>query len=78
MNHSCSSRHPKARTSPPENPLPRLLAIHNPPSYPKPQHYLPNFNECWWDSFILDIAICNFIGALDSLLCCVAACASSG
>ncbi|CAM6099516.1 unnamed protein product [Calypogeia fissa] len=25
-------------------------------------HMLPNFNECWWDSLILDIAICNFLG----------------
>lgn len=23
------------------------------------QHYLPNFNECWWDSWILDVAVCN-------------------
>ena len=29
------------------------------------QHMLPNFNECWWDSWILDVAVCNFIG--DSL-----------
>jgi Phosphatidyl serine synthase len=27
------------------------------------QHMLPNFNECWWDSWILDVAVCNFIGA---------------
>lgn len=26
------------------------------------QHLLPNFNECWWDSWILDVAICNAIG----------------
>jgi hypothetical protein len=26
------------------------------------QHMLPNFNECWWDSWILDVALCNFIG----------------
>ncbi|BBN16349.1 phosphatidylserine synthase 2 [Marchantia polymorpha subsp. ruderalis] len=25
-------------------------------------HMLPNFNECWWDSIILDIMICNFFG----------------
>jgi len=24
---------------------------------------LPNFNECWWDSWVLDVAICNFAGA---------------
>ena len=28
------------------------------------QHMLPNFNECWWDSWILDVALCNFIGLL--------------
>jgi hypothetical protein len=27
------------------------------------QHLLPNFNECWWDSLLLDVAICNFLGA---------------
>jgi len=26
------------------------------------QHWLPNFNECWWDSWILDVLICNNIG----------------
>ena len=26
------------------------------------QHMLPNFNECWWDSWILDVAVCNFGG----------------
>ena len=25
-------------------------------------HMLPNFNECWWDSWILDVAMCNFLG----------------
>ena len=28
------------------------------------QHMLPNFNECWWDSWILDVAVCNFGGLL--------------
>ena len=23
---------------------------------------LPNFNECWWDSIILDVFCCNWIG----------------
>jgi len=23
---------------------------------------LPNFNECWWDSIILDVFLCNWIG----------------
>ncbi|KAB5538128.1 hypothetical protein DKX38_015661 [Salix brachista] len=33
------------------------------------RHMLPNFNECWWDSIILDILICNWFGQLgfDSL-----------
>lgn len=26
------------------------------------QHLLPNFNECWWDSWILDVALCNALG----------------
>ncbi|RTG81356.1 uncharacterized protein DC041_0009897, partial [Schistosoma bovis] len=25
-------------------------------------HILPNFNECWWDSLILDILVCNGLG----------------
>lgn len=28
------------------------------------QHWLANFNECWWDSWILDVCICNFGGLL--------------
>ncbi|XP_025886340.1 CDP-diacylglycerol--serine O-phosphatidyltransferase 1 isoform X1 [Solanum lycopersicum] len=28
------------------------------------RHMLPNFNECWWDSIILDIFICNWFGIL--------------
>ena len=27
------------------------------------QHLLPNFNECWWDSAVLDVALCNWLGA---------------
>lgn len=26
------------------------------------QHWLKNFNECWWDSWILDVLVCNFLG----------------
>ncbi|CAA6665448.1 unnamed protein product [Spirodela intermedia] len=26
------------------------------------RHMLPNFNECWWDSIILDILVCNWFG----------------
>ncbi|KAF5837811.1 PSS-domain-containing protein [Dunaliella salina] len=25
-------------------------------------HMLPNFNECWYDSWVLDVAVCNLIG----------------
>lgn len=28
------------------------------------QHWLLNFNECWWDSWILDVAVCNLGGLL--------------
>ena len=28
------------------------------------QHWLLNFNECWWDSWILDVAVCNLAGLL--------------
>jgi len=26
------------------------------------QHLLPNFNECWWDSWVLDVLVCNWLG----------------
>ena len=26
------------------------------------QHQLPNFQECWWDHWILDVAVCNWLG----------------
>eukprot|EP00736_Rhodelphis_marinus_P008984 Rmarinus@m.23948 len=26
------------------------------------QHLLPNFKECWWDHWILDVGVCNFLG----------------
>ncbi|KAI8321055.1 PSS-domain-containing protein [Martensiomyces pterosporus] len=25
-------------------------------------HQLPNFNECWWDHWILDVLTCNWLG----------------
>eukprot|EP00741_Cyanophora_paradoxa_P009312 tig00000144_g9020.t1 len=25
-------------------------------------HYLPNFIECWWDHWIVDVAVCNMVG----------------
>lgn len=37
------------------------------------QHMLPNFNECWWDSWILDVAVCNWIGAARPLIACLVA-----
>jgi phosphatidylserine synthase 2 len=32
------------------------------------RHMLPNFNECWWDSWLLDVAICNQLGGWHGLL----------
>ncbi|OBZ68638.1 Phosphatidylserine synthase 2 [Grifola frondosa] len=26
------------------------------------QHQLPNFAECWWDHWILDVLVCNWLG----------------
>ena len=26
------------------------------------KHWIPNFNECWWDYLILDILMCNSLG----------------
>ncbi|KAJ7643663.1 phosphatidyl serine synthase-domain-containing protein [Roridomyces roridus] len=26
------------------------------------QHQLPNFNECWWDHWVLDVLLCNWLG----------------
>ena len=34
------------------------------------QHMLPNFNECWWDSWILDVAVCNFAGMWGGMKAC--------
>jgi len=31
------------------------------------QHWLPNFNECWWDSWILDVALCNALGIVTGM-----------
>ncbi|GAB4819217.1 hypothetical protein N2152v2_006263 [Parachlorella kessleri] len=31
------------------------------------KHYLPNFNECWWDSWVLDVAICNALGIVTGM-----------
>jgi hypothetical protein len=34
------------------------------------EHMLPNFAECWWDSFIMDISVCNALGILVGLRIC--------
>jgi phosphatidylserine synthase 2 len=26
------------------------------------KHWFPNFNECWWDSVVLDVLLCNWFG----------------
>ncbi|KAG8907448.1 hypothetical protein FRB99_004243 [Tulasnella sp. 403] len=26
------------------------------------EHQLPNFKECWWDHWVLDVLICNWLG----------------
>lgn len=26
------------------------------------QHQLPNFAECWWDHWVLDVLVCNWLG----------------
>ncbi|GJQ08900.1 hypothetical protein GpartN1_g691.t1 [Galdieria partita] len=31
---------------------------------------LPNFNECWWDSIILDLLCCNLVGIELGLIAC--------
>ncbi|KAG8639170.1 CDP-diacylglycerol--serine O-phosphatidyltransferase 1 isoform X2 [Manihot esculenta] len=41
----------------PDNPASRFKNL-----YFTFRHMLPNFNECWWDSIILDILICNWFG----------------
>ncbi|CAL8067915.1 unnamed protein product [Calicophoron daubneyi] len=33
-------------------------------------HILPNFNECWWDSLLLDILLCNGLGIEVGMLFC--------
>ncbi|KAJ7704211.1 phosphatidyl serine synthase-domain-containing protein [Mycena metata] len=34
------------------------------------QHQLPNFNECWWDHWILDVLLCNWIGTYVGMKTC--------
>jgi phosphatidylserine synthase 1 len=33
-------------------------------------HLLPNFQECWWDAWILDVLLCNGIGIAVGMLIC--------
>jgi phosphatidylserine synthase 1 len=33
-------------------------------------HLLPNFVECWWDSIILDVIVCNGFGIWCGLAIC--------
>lgn len=33
-------------------------------------HILPNFNECWWDSLILDVLVCNGLGIQCGMFLC--------
>lgn len=33
-------------------------------------HMLPNFQECWWDSIILDVLLCNGLGIFCGMLIC--------
>lgn len=39
-----------------------LLPCLAPTACPLLQHMLPNFNECWWDSWVLDVLVCNSLG----------------
>ena len=32
------------------------------------RHCMPNFNECWWDSWVLDVLICNNVGLLCGMM----------
>lgn len=34
------------------------------------KHWIPNFAECWWDSLILDVLLCNIIGIILGHLTC--------
>ncbi|KAJ7892324.1 phosphatidylserine synthase 2 [Mycena olivaceomarginata] len=34
------------------------------------QHQLPNFNECWWDHWVLDVLVCNWIGTYVGMKTC--------
>ncbi len=33
-------------------------------------HLLPNFAECWWDSWVLDVLVCNGLGIACGMYVC--------
>ncbi|KAG5455703.1 MAG: phosphatidyl serine synthase-domain-containing protein, partial [Olpidium bornovanus] len=34
------------------------------------QHHLPNFGECWWDHWIVDVLTCNWLGTYVGMKTC--------
>lgn len=34
------------------------------------QHVMPNFKECWWDHWLLDVLGCNLLGAAAGMMLC--------
>eukprot|EP00835_Amoeboradix_gromovi_P004466 NODE_349_length_10402_cov_0.251286.p3 type:complete len:331 gc:universal NODE_349_length_10402_cov_0.251286:3693-4685(+) len=34
------------------------------------EHQLPNFKECWWDHWILDVLLCNYLGIVIGMKAC--------
>ncbi len=34
------------------------------------KHFIPNFAECWWDSLLLDVLLCNALGIECALWVC--------
>jgi len=34
------------------------------------QHILPNFHECWWDHWLIDLMICNLAGMVLGMVTC--------
>eukprot|EP00834_Sanchytrium_tribonematis_P001435 NODE_35_length_36362_cov_0.944434.p11 type:complete len:336 gc:universal NODE_35_length_36362_cov_0.944434:27819-26812(-) len=34
------------------------------------EHQLPNFKECWWDHWILDVMVCNYLGIVLGMKTC--------
>lgn len=46
------------------------LRVYFPHSQIAFSHILPNFNECWWDSLLLDVLLCNGLGIEVGMLFC--------